>query len=433
MRVVIAGRCPHKQIIEEILSSQGIECFDAPDPGQAKVLSRECPVILLSETTIDPFLSDDNYAAHTISRLGAGEPAVFLLDHGSDTPDYILALVLRRAASLARAKRPAVILARSVRSGLPGVERLYFDARNAGVSIIKYDEISCDWIDSVCEIIVNDGVYRYTFQTPLLIRCAEKEDNEAIEYAEALRLHIYGNNLVNADRWFLSPGRTSRRGVFYIDTGLIYSGSLRDTVISIANEIKRTSGSEPESYAHIDSQKCAYCYTCFRVCPHAALEPDQSAAAMKVIPSSCTGCGICAAVCPAKAIELRGIEPGSLQRESTGGAIAFCCENSAAIAASTAFKDMDINIVSIPCGGNLDSERIAAALKNYSHVLVAVCADEACRHFDGSVRARKQVDKIKRAVEKLGIVPERISLVQVSHAMPAVLREAAGNYVPAKW
>jgi len=427
MTIVLAGKSPKKARVEEILRSEGFECVTAASPRDAKELSRDFPVILLGNSAVDLFLSDDVFAFRKISGLGAGEPAVFLLDYGSDTPDYVLPLVLRRAVSTALSKRPVFILARSVRSGIPGVEKLYFDARNAGAAIIKYEELSIQRSDDICEISVSDGIYRYTLGTPLLVDCAIEEDKEAIEYAKALRIHTYGSNRINEDRWFLSPGRTSRRGVYFLDTGLIVSDRLKDTIFSIADELRRSPDAQQETRAHVDASKCAFCYTCFRVCPHAALEPDGSAAAMKVIQPLCTGCGICAAVCPAKAIGLHGIGHIGIEPGSAGKTLAFCCENSAAIAADTAFRDIDADIVRIPCGGSLDGESIAAALKTYSRVIVAVCADEACRHFDGSVRSMKQVEKIKQAVGKLGVDPGRIGFVRVSHAAPAVLRDAAGR------
>ena len=72
--------------------------------------------------------------------------------------------------------------------------------------------------------------------------------------------------------------------------------------------------------AEVDPQKCAVCYTCPRLCPHAAITVEKYAegnvykthgagettrwGAAKVDPIACYGCGICVAECPAKAITL---------------------------------------------------------------------------------------------------------------------------------
>jgi coenzyme F420-reducing hydrogenase delta subunit len=146
---------------------------------------------------------------------------------------------------------------------------------------------------------------------------------------------------------------------------------------------------------------------------------------MKVIEPLCDACGMCAAICPAKAIELRGANELETNISVKERMLAFCCENSAAIAANVSFRNMDVKTESIPCGGSINGESIAAALKKYDRVLVAVCADEACKHFDGSKRACLQTEKVKRAMEKLGLDPERIEFLQISHAMPAVLKSKA--------
>jgi coenzyme F420-reducing hydrogenase delta subunit/Pyruvate/2-oxoacid:ferredoxin oxidoreductase delta subunit len=424
MKIVIAGRSPEKAYIEDTLRSEGIECIPASTPEEAKALSEGLPVILLGESVIDPFLEDGEFARRAVSKLGVREPVVFLLDRGRETPDHILTLVLRRAYSLASAKRPAYILLRSVRSGLPGIEKLYLDVRKLGVSVIKYEKVSTEFSDDGCNVIADDGVCRYDIHTPLLVDCAPEPDDQTMSYADALRIHTYGDNAINSDRWFIPPGRTSRRGVYYIDTGLVLSGTLRETLVSIADEIKKLSEALPGAHASIDTKKCAYCYTCFRVCTHGALVPDTGAPAMKVIETLCNGCGMCVAVCPAKAISLTGAEDDGIMQASPAETIVFCCENSAAIAAKSVFGETDAKITSMPCGGNIDTGRILSALRDHDRVIVAVCMDEACRHFDGSVRARKQVERVRHTVEKIGIDPQRICFVQLSHAMPAILKEA---------
>ena len=270
-----------------------------------------------------------------------------------------------------------------------------------------------------------------TIDTPLLVDCSISENNDWTGYAKALRLHTYGNSRIRADRWFLFPGRTSRRGVFFIDTGLILSGMLRETVRSIAGEILRLSSDTPHLCAFIQPQKCAFCYTCYRICPHGALEPDTCAAAMKVIGPLCDGCGMCAAVCPANAIEMRATEENAVNEEFADknyGAqmTAFCCENSAAIAADTVLRGMDVRIVRIPCGGNLKASQIADALKESDPRAggrLRRGSLQALRRYETRMPCRRK--KISRSLERLGLDPHRVDWIQVSHAMPAVLKDAA--------
>lgn len=431
MMIALAGKSTSVREIEAVLNASGLDCIRADNPEAVKDLPEQIPILLLCESALDPFLQNDTYASNAMVSLNAHDPIVFLLDHVSDTPDYVLRLVLRRAHTVAVGKRPVYILARSIRSGLPETEKLYIDARNVGVTFIKYEEVILRYLDRSCQIEINDNLIHIKMDTPLLIDCSLQKDKEWMNFAKVLRLHTYGNDLINADRWFLYPGRTSRRGVFFIDTGVVLSGILHDCVVSIANEVKRFTDAPTERYAYVDPKKCAFCYTCYRICPHGAPMPDSAAPAMKVDAFTCDGCGMCASICPAKAITMRDDKPlpsvsdtpEKLERKSSQeNAIAFCCENSAAIAAKFAFQHTNIRMIPIPCGGSLDAERITEALREFDRVLVAVCADDACRHFDGNRRACLLTEKVKQSLEKLGLDPHRIKFLQISHAMPAVLK-----------
>jgi heterodisulfide reductase subunit A-like polyferredoxin len=55
--------------------------------------------------------------------------------------------------------------------------------------------------------------------------------------------------------------------------------------------------------AHVESEKCAACLTCVRVCPYSVPVINEKGEA-EIDISKCKGCGSCAAECPAKAIDL---------------------------------------------------------------------------------------------------------------------------------
>ena len=56
--------------------------------------------------------------------------------------------------------------------------------------------------------------------------------------------------------------------------------------------------------AEVDSEKCAACLTCVRVCPYCVPVINTDGVA-QIDPAACQGCGICSAECPARAISLR--------------------------------------------------------------------------------------------------------------------------------
>ena len=55
--------------------------------------------------------------------------------------------------------------------------------------------------------------------------------------------------------------------------------------------------------ACVDTEKCAACLTCVRICPYGVPQIDDSGKAF-IDKSKCKGCGSCAAECPGKAIDL---------------------------------------------------------------------------------------------------------------------------------
>ena len=145
----------------------------------------------------------------------------------------------------------------------------------------------------------------------------------------------------------------------------------------------------------IDTAKCAFCYSCHRICPHDALRPDYENDAMKCLEDECFGCGNCAAICPAQAIG-HEIQPAKI----------FACENSAYWAVSDKSE-----VEKIPCGGGVGQEILAAAIQKYGRVVLAVCVDEACKHTVGNRRGCKQA-------ENLGV-----EYVKASYVMENVLKE----------
>lgn len=429
MKIVLAGNSVRTGLIKSFFENEGFEVLLAGTPKEAKASSDGYPVIIVGSSVIPGFLIDDGYAQRVIAGLEPKAPAVMLLDRETETPSFIWDLVLKRAVGIAAGKRHVYVLARSVRTEFPGLERSYSKARAHGVTFIKYEKISVVQNDAVSAVMIDDGVMTLEIETPLLVDCTYTEDRSVLEYAEALRLHTYDGGLINADRWFLSPGRTSRRGVYYIDAGLAMSAQLEKILLSIADEIRLMAEMDVGPAAKIDPRKCAFCYTCFRLCPHGALYPDDSAVSMSVRHNYCSGCGICVSACPANAIELteRSEASGKRQPDHSKGTVAFCCENSAAIAARTVLPDNCVNVIPIPCGGSIRASQIAAALREYERVIVAVCNDGACKHFDGNKLASRQVERIREELASINIDPQRIMYIQLSHAMPNVMHNMVDN------
>lgn len=450
MKVVLAGNSRYRESIKPVLSEAGLELVAAETAAELKALPEELPVILLHDAKLNPLITDHTAVQKAALGLKPHDTIAFLMDQAADANPYIESLVLETAAFLASIKRRVAVLMRSSRANDDKFEDRYRAARKKGVAFIKYDTLNISEKDGIYTINAWDGTLDLSLEAALCIDCAEKPDPELAEMADVLRLRTYDGGCISGNRWFLNQGTTFKRNVKFIDT-ITLDGDIQKIVPPLVKDILALEQKWQEKTAFVDTEKCAFCYTCYRVCPHAALGPDENAAAMQGNDLLCEGCGICVAVCPASAITLRdsadilrgqevSADKAAADRRGTAeGADAdrkaetgdrgklkvFCCENSGFIASEAALDGMDAAVESVPCGGDVSAAMMTGALKSHDKVMVAVCCDDACRHRDGNRRCIKQVERLKDRLDKLGYDPARVSFVQTGISMVNILRDAA--------
>ncbi|MCL2162811.1 MAG: hydrogenase iron-sulfur subunit [Oscillospiraceae bacterium] len=372
-------------------------------------------------------------------------PVVVLLDYFGESPQSSTVRALNEAFTLARKKLNVIYLFRFMR--IAGLEResFYSDVRGAGVTFIKYENLKIyyDKDRGMFEIDVSDGINRVELSTKNVISdCGYGACEEFLKLAGKLRLKVNEAGYINEDRYVLNPTLTSRKGVYYFN-GDVAADKLEDgisyTLEAMAEDLDFISCYEPvgrpdieyidKNYAVVEDDKCAFCYTCFRACPHAAMEPDADARVMKNINGACESCGICVAVCPANAITMADDEPElTAMKDKSGKVRIICCENSGEIALRSVLPTLGelaskVDIEVVPCGGGIGLERLATALRFYGKVMALTCMDGACRHFDGNKRASRQAGRLSEALGSVGVDKGRIGFLEISHAMPNVLRD----------
>jgi len=414
-------------------------------------------------------INEDNY-----SRRGK-RPLVFLMDFPDESSTLMSAQALEKAVRIARKKSLIYYLSKFIKTSGMGFEKLYSEARNYGVTFIKYTKIIVDYnsSDEIFNIAFSDGYDEMSIQSDAVVLGQISSKKSRFKHiSELLRLKFDENEQLNDGRYFLYPSLTSRNGVYCINRASS-DGTNRDIRLRtdhVLSEIKKelrgisenyTSCEKalrlsygfsdrllknPSGYARIDASKCALCYTCFRACPHAAMVPDKENQIMKNLKYACNACGICASVCPAKAIEI--VDENDVQemadaakgnKENTntesivgeykrGSLKILCCENSAKYAIDkiqkSDFKNFEeVDIETVPCGGSIEAIYLLDLLKNFEKVLVAVCMNDACKHFEGNKRAFKQVQKVKKILKETGFDENRVECIKISHAMTETVRE----------
>ena len=340
---------------------------------------------------------------------------VFLLDYLGESPAHQTAKALEAALFLAGKKREVVFLSQFVKTALPGTEEMYRKARQAGVYFIKFETIALDYEaeSGVYSLKLSDGMFDLKISTENLV-CAELGSLEKRDYIiKKLRLNKANDSHISGNKYFLNPVLTSRRAMFYFNPDLWDKNlgasvkRLMPAIIAELNDLSTTNAS-------VDAEKCAFCYSCYRACPHAALEPDMEKSAMKCVESACYACGVCIAICPGQAVSFADKPAEKDTKVHT--CKAFLCENSAYPAAASLGYSSKLDIEKISCGGEIGQDSIAAALAKYDKVLAAVCMDSACRHFSGGERACAHIDKINETIGKMGLY-KQIAVIKTSHAM----------------
>ncbi|MDR1573904.1 MAG: hydrogenase iron-sulfur subunit [Clostridiales Family XIII bacterium] len=429
MKVLLAGKSRYSEDFRSALQDAGLEPVVAATPDGLSALPEETPVILLHDARISPLLTDGAALEQAVRGLSPKDRIVFLMDKEEDTRPYTESRVLEAAARLASLKRDAAVLLRSSRASDAGFEDRYLRARQKGVAFIKYEtlDIKCD-DDGVYSIDASDGSFLVSIDTPLLIDCAENPDPESDAFAEALRIRTYDDGRISGARWFLSGGATFKRNVKRIDTDAA-DGGVRTVTPSQLRDILALKYPEREETAFVDVEKCAFCYTCYRLCPHSALGKDPHVPAMKVNDLLCEACGVCISVCPAGAVAFRGAEASDRKAEAASGRLkVFCCENSAFIASKEALAGADAAVESVPCGGDVSAVMMTEALRSYAGAIVAVCCDDACKHRDGNKRCVRQIERLKGRLAQLGHDAGRLHCIQIGAAMTGVLRDAVRSF-----
>jgi coenzyme F420-reducing hydrogenase delta subunit/Pyruvate/2-oxoacid:ferredoxin oxidoreductase delta subunit len=200
----------------------------------------------------------------------------------------------------------------------------------------------------------------------------------------------------------------------------------------------------PAGRVVVDADKCAACLTCYRACPHGAIQPNTSQHRMDILDPACWQCGICAAVCPGQALEHGSLRTSQMHevlqvatQEILGKRpiIAFACRQSAVLAADGAGQaglalPTDVLLVDVPCAGLVGEQIVLDAVEQGARgVLVLGCHHDNCRSLWGSDLSRKRVDRVREALAAVGVDGERVRFHTLAanepHRLAHVLADAS--------
>jgi len=375
----------------------------------------------------------DGGAMKEIAESRTVNPVVIVLDYFNESPPSSTVKALEEAIAFASKKLNVALLFKFLRTAGMKSEELYSKTRNMGVTFIKYESIDISYETDInaFKINVSDGINDVLLNTEYIATdSGYGGGGRFAQLVKKLRLKADDAGYVNDDRFFTSPAKTSRRGIYFLNRD-VCADRLNEAVCGFISEIVYgfKDGGQKRNHAVVDGEKCAFCYTCYRVCPHAAMEPDEADRVMKNNIGACEGCGTCASVCPGNAITMDMEEIlWDFASGDDGRVKVFCCENSGDTALRNILPGLGetaalIDHETVPCGGRVGFEQLSGALKHYGKVMILACMDGACRHFDGNARACRQSERLSEMLENAGIDSRRVCHIKTSHAMAEVLKD----------
>ena len=316
----------------------------------------------------------------------------------------------------------------------PGGQMLCDNARAAGVTVLRYDEtprfttVNGTVRVTVTDAALPDGALDFAVDR-LVIPALVRPPESYARLAALLRQPLDAQGYLQPGNVRHQPVGSARRGVYFVggchdecdpeEAGLEARAVLVDLMAALGEGTIRI----PAEKVVVDADKCAACLTCYRTCPHGAIQPNESQHCMDILDPACWQCGICASVCPSRALEHGSLRFGQMHamlevatREMLGRRpiIAFACRQSAVPAADAAGHESlalptDVLLIDVPCAGLVSDQMVLDALEQGARgVLVLGCHHDNCRSLWGSDLSRKRVDKVRGALGAVDVDAERV-------------------------
>jgi quinone-modifying oxidoreductase, subunit QmoB len=370
-----------------------------------------------------------------------GFKLVFLAGVNCATSTANMGRLLTWARQAALTTQAAVyFLAPHVKVAGFGLERLYGEAREAGVAFIRIpmEGPSMETAsDGRVTFLTWDPAARAVLRlTPDLVVTEQtlKPAERFSEWSRNTGLFLGPDQFVSPDNVLYLPASTNRRGIFALGAvrGTDSAETLAAEIADALTETRALLAADRLESAPVlvDENRCAHCLSCVRICPAGAIRfterpwPD---------PASCVACGLCVSRCPAEALSLAGFsndqtlarlqnlldEPGTPTENSfIPRLVVFGCRRSAepAMTAATPPRSpCDLSFLPLPCGGRLDERSVLNAFLNGADgVIIAACHEDNCRTRDGSPEAARRAGKIKALLDELGVEEGRLMFMTIA-------------------
>ncbi len=374
------------------------------------------------------------------NRFPKTNNVAFLVGFGQEGDPLVMHRIMRCVQDLEDHDCQAYVYVKNIKVAAEGLERLYRDNRQKGAIYFKLSERPS---------ISPDG-QSITSYDPVLDKEIELYPDLIVveESFQANHAHSRLSQILGIDigPWgFLQENNVHRLPVATNRTGIFVTGSSREVMetsdmtrdaANVALEIRQflNNGYKeiPEYIGIVDKDKCCFCLTCFRCCPHGAIYLEDR----PVISSmACQGCGICASECPQDAIQIVAYQDEAIKanlkqeieqakKNQAPVIIAFCCENSSfesGRAAQTFNYSLPegLRMIKVPCAGKVDLDYLFTSFTHGADgVMVLACHEGNCRSVRGNSFAQQRVGNLHHLLEEAGLSKKRLVFATLASNMP---------------
>jgi heterodisulfide reductase subunit A-like polyferredoxin len=266
-------------------------------------------------------------SAHTAFEKGnlPGKNIAIILDEESELSTLPTSILFDTALKMRSKDFEIYILYRNAKVADDGLEKAYRKLREAGAVFIRYKDRPRFVLDGERILVrVTDtlsAVDGFEVQAEVAVdgvifpeRILPGEGLEAL--AASLDLTRDGRGFLQEEKVFLQPLFSNRPGIVpaggcrYAMEEANATGEGVAAAAELHSLLKATVLEEMGPHADLKSEKCVLCLTCYRSCPHRAIQVEYTShlvpKAAQVDEIACRRCGVCATVCPVKAIQLPG-------------------------------------------------------------------------------------------------------------------------------
>lgn len=466
--------------IQDVSSTPGVECltgttllhFDGM-PGEfrlklqqgTEVVERQAgAVVLASDVQAAPLL--EAYGLQPSNRVmsqtqledliqggeaakfcGPGRRVAFLVGFGQEGNPLVMRRIMQEVQEVQELGGQAYVYVNNIKVAANGLERLYRANRDRGAIYFKLQTAPAIDPDGSRIVCLDPVLGQEVALEPDLVVVEEKLETpqDAPQLAHLLRIDLGPWNFVQENNVHRFPVRSNREGIFVVGgsrdvTDLTWSWTdAANAALEVHKLLGRGTKIVPESKAVVDKEKCCFCLTCYRCCPHGAITWEDK----PVISSlACQTCGICASECPQDAIQIRAFEDQNIKSQleqslsdlpESPGIVAFCCENSSLEALKMAHRfglnlPAGLKTVHVPCAGKVDLDYLFTAfLKGADGVLVMSCHPGNCKSVRGNTFAGWRVENVQRMLTNAGMDKSRLRFATLAsnmgHELSGILNE----------